>query len=70
MVIDAVRMDVGAVAGLRRVKNAVGVAKAVLLYTEHTLLSGDLATEFAQVHSCTAVPQYKCILHTNHFNFD
>jgi N4-(beta-N-acetylglucosaminyl)-L-asparaginase len=47
MVIDAVRMDVGAVASLRRVKNAVGVARAVLFHTTHTILAGDQATEFA-----------------------
>jgi isoaspartyl peptidase/L-asparaginase-like protein (Ntn-hydrolase superfamily) len=47
MVIDAVRMDIGCVAGLRRVKNAVGVARAVMLHTTHTMLIGDQATQFA-----------------------
>lgn len=47
MVIDAVRMDIGSVAALRRVKNAVGVARAVLFHTTHTMLAGELATEFA-----------------------
>ena len=33
--------DVGAVCGLRRIKNAVGVAKEVLLRTDHSILVGD-----------------------------
>lgn len=40
-------MDMGAVAGLRRVKGAISVAKAVMQHTKHSLLAGDLATEFA-----------------------
>ncbi|KAL2761153.1 hypothetical protein ACRALDRAFT_1078410 [Sodiomyces alcalophilus JCM 7366] len=47
MIMDGVTMKSGAVAGLRRVKNAIGVARAVLEYTSHTLLAGDLATQFA-----------------------
>lgn len=41
-------MNMGAVAGLRRIKNAAGVARLVLDYTNHSLLVGDLATEFAK----------------------
>lgn len=40
-------MEVGAVGDLRRVKNAVGVARAVMEHTQHTLLvgeSGDVTT--------------------------
>lgn len=40
-------MDMGAVGALRRVKNAIGVARDVLLHTKHSLLVGDQATEFA-----------------------
>ncbi len=47
MVMDGVTMDVGAVGYLRRVKNAIGVARAVMLYTTQTLLAGDGATQFA-----------------------
>lgn len=47
LVIDGETMDMGAVADLRRVKNAVGVARAVLYHTDHTLLAGDQATQFA-----------------------
>jgi Asparaginase len=34
--------DVGAVANLRNVKNAIGVAHAVMKYTTHTMLVGSL----------------------------
>lgn len=34
-------MEVGAVADLRRIKNAIGVARAVMELTEHTLLVGE-----------------------------
>ncbi|XP_046411593.1 N(4)-(Beta-N-acetylglucosaminyl)-L-asparaginase-like [Neodiprion fabricii] len=47
MIMDGVKMDVGAVGGLRRIKNAISVARKVLDHTEHTLLSGKLATDFA-----------------------
>ncbi|KAI1876003.1 uncharacterized protein JN550_001499 [Neoarthrinium moseri] len=47
MIMDGETMKSGAVAALRRVKNAIGVARHVLEYTSHTLLAGDLATQFA-----------------------
>ncbi|KAI3394000.1 hypothetical protein diail_3316 [Diaporthe ilicicola] len=47
MIQDGTTMKSGAVAGLRRVRDAIAVARLVLDYTEHTLLAGDLATEFA-----------------------
>ena len=34
--------DMGAVMGLRGVKNAVGVAEAVMKYTQHSILVGSL----------------------------
>lgn len=34
-------MEVGAVANLRRIKNAIGVARAVMELTEHTMLVGE-----------------------------
>lgn len=40
-------MNIGAVAGLRRIKNVIQVAKHVLENTEHTLIVGDHATQFA-----------------------
>jgi hypothetical protein len=40
-------MNMGAVASLRRVKNAISVARNVLEHTRHSLLVGDLATQFA-----------------------
>ena len=36
---------VGAVADLRRVKNAIRVAQSVLNYTKHTLLAGESGLE-------------------------
>lgn len=40
-------MNVGAVGGLRRIKNAISVARHVLEYTKHSLLVGESATKFA-----------------------
>lgn len=40
-------MDVGAVGGIRNIKNAISVARKVLDNTKHTLIGGSLATEFA-----------------------
>ncbi|XP_068144758.1 putative N(4)-(beta-N-acetylglucosaminyl)-L-asparaginase GD10667 [Drosophila tropicalis] len=48
MIMDGATMDVGAVGGLRRIKNAIRVARHVLENTQHTMLVGDLATEFGQ----------------------
>lgn len=51
--LDALIMDgtgsmrSGAVAGLRRVRDAVAVARYVLEHTTHSMLVGDLATRFA-----------------------
>ena len=39
--------DVGSVGCLRRVKSAISVARSVMEHTTHTLLVGELATEFA-----------------------
>ncbi|RYO97152.1 hypothetical protein DL765_011321 [Monosporascus sp. GIB2] len=47
MIMDGTTMKSGAVAALRRVKNAISVARHVLEHTTHTLLAGDLATDFA-----------------------
>ncbi|KDR17001.1 N(4)-(Beta-N-acetylglucosaminyl)-L-asparaginase [Zootermopsis nevadensis] len=47
MIMDGMTMNVGAVAALRRVKSAISVARCVLEHTQHTLLVGDQATQFA-----------------------
>ncbi|TFB02761.1 putative isoaspartyl peptidase/L-asparaginase 3 [Trichoderma ghanense] len=47
LIIDGQTLNAGAVANLRRVKDAVGVARHVLDYTRHTLLAGEQATQFA-----------------------
>ncbi|XP_044747930.1 N(4)-(Beta-N-acetylglucosaminyl)-L-asparaginase-like isoform X2 [Coccinella septempunctata] len=48
MVFDGTKMDMGAVGALRRIKNAIGVARDVLEHTEHSILVGELATQFAK----------------------
>lgn len=40
-------MNIGAVGSMRNVKNAIGVARHVLENTQHTLLVGEGATNFA-----------------------
>ena len=47
MILDGTTMNAGAVADLRRVKNAAAAARLVLEHTSHTLLAGDQATAFA-----------------------
>ncbi|KAI0203623.1 asparaginase [Astrocystis sublimbata] len=47
MIMDGTTMKSGSVAALRRIKNAIGVARAVLEHTTHTMLAGDFATDFA-----------------------
>ncbi|XP_038555582.1 N(4)-(beta-N-acetylglucosaminyl)-L-asparaginase [Micropterus salmoides] len=48
MIINGDTVEVGAVADLRRIKNAIGVARAVMEHTEHTLLVGESASLFAE----------------------
>nr|XP_017105999.2 putative N(4)-(beta-N-acetylglucosaminyl)-L-asparaginase GD10667 [Drosophila bipectinata] len=47
MVMDGKTMDVGAVAGLRTINDAIKAARLVLEHTHHTLLVGDSASDFA-----------------------
>lgn len=47
MIMDGTTMKSGAVAALRRIRSAIAVARHVLEHTTHTLLAGDLATDFA-----------------------
>lgn len=47
MIMDGRTMKSGAVAALRRVRDAIAVARMVLEHTEHTMLAGDFATDFA-----------------------
>ncbi|XP_039276431.1 N(4)-(Beta-N-acetylglucosaminyl)-L-asparaginase [Nilaparvata lugens] len=47
LIIDGATMNVGAVGGLRSIKSAISVARKVMDQTKHTLLAGDLATQFA-----------------------
>ncbi|CAJ2505525.1 Uu.00g129190.m01.CDS01 [Anthostomella pinea] len=47
MIMDGTTMKSGSVAALRRIKDAISVARAVLEHTTHTMLAGELATDFA-----------------------
>ncbi|KAG5666660.1 hypothetical protein PVAND_014675 [Polypedilum vanderplanki] len=44
---DGRTMNIGAVGSIRNIKDAIAVAKHVLLYTKHSLLVGEQATQFA-----------------------
>ncbi|XP_070495386.1 N(4)-(Beta-N-acetylglucosaminyl)-L-asparaginase-like [Chironomus tepperi] len=44
---DGKTMNVGAVGSIRNIKDAIAVAKHVLLYTKHSMLVGEQATDFA-----------------------
>lgn len=47
LIMDGLTMDAGSVAALRNVKSAVAVARKVMEHTEHTLLVGSQASDFA-----------------------
>lgn len=46
-IMDGATMNIGAVGALRRIKSAAKVARRVLDNTEHSILGGELATQFA-----------------------
>ncbi|XP_012811103.2 N(4)-(beta-N-acetylglucosaminyl)-L-asparaginase isoform X2 [Xenopus tropicalis] len=48
MIMNGNTMEIGAVAQLRRIKNAIGVARAVMEHTKHTFLVGESASLFAE----------------------
>ncbi|XP_045204023.2 N(4)-(Beta-N-acetylglucosaminyl)-L-asparaginase-like [Mercenaria mercenaria] len=47
MIMDGASHNVGGVGGLRRIKQAISVARKVLDNTDHSLLVGEAATQFA-----------------------
>ncbi|KAJ6438862.1 NAD(P)-binding protein [Purpureocillium lavendulum] len=47
LIMDGSTFGVGAVAALRRVRDAIAVARMVMEHTRHTMLAGDQATAFA-----------------------
>merc|ERR1712212_1295965 len=47
MMMDGLTFNVGAVASMRRIKSAISVARKVLEHTSHSILAGNLATQFA-----------------------
>lgn len=48
MIIDGDTMNIGAVGYLRKCRDAIGVARALMEHTTQTMLAGDAATKFAQ----------------------
>lgn len=66
LIIDGKTHDAGSVAGMKRVKDASAVARAVMTFTKHTLLVGEGATKFAidmgfeqeDLHSKESVQQW------------
>uniref|UniRef100_A0A3Q3VS42 Uncharacterized protein n=1 Tax=Mola mola TaxID=94237 RepID=A0A3Q3VS42_MOLML len=54
LIMNGDTMEVGAVADLRRIKNAIGVARAVMELTDHTMLVGESASVFAENMGFTA----------------
>ncbi|XP_065370401.1 putative N(4)-(beta-N-acetylglucosaminyl)-L-asparaginase GG24090 [Calliphora vicina] len=49
MIMDGSNMNIGAVGGLRQIKSAAKVARMVLEHTQHTMLVGDAASNFAEM---------------------
>jgi N4-(beta-N-acetylglucosaminyl)-L-asparaginase len=47
MIMDGTTINIGAVGAIRRIPDAIGVARKVMENTFHTLLVGDQATQFA-----------------------
>ncbi|XP_033112945.1 N(4)-(Beta-N-acetylglucosaminyl)-L-asparaginase-like [Anneissia japonica] len=47
MIMDGVTHDVGSVADLRRIKDAISVARSVMEHSSHTLIAGESATNYA-----------------------
>ena len=63
-IMDGRTQAAGAVAGLRRIKNPITLARAVMDKSKHVMLSGDGAERFAQQEGFTFVPNE--YFHTEH----
>ena len=50
-------LEAGAVAGVQGVRNPVALARAVMQYSDHVLLSGGGAAEFARNHNIPSAPE-------------
>lgn len=48
LIMDGITLNIGSVVDLRRIKNAVGVARGVLDRTKHSIMAGDGATNLAK----------------------
>jgi len=49
MIMDGTTMDVGSVGYIKRYRNAISLARLVMIYTDHTLLVGEGAEIFADM---------------------
>jgi len=56
-IMEGKSMNAGAVAGVRNIKNPINAARAVMENSEHVLLSGEGASEFARQQGLEIVPQ-------------
>lgn len=56
-IMEGKTMNAGAVAGVRNIKNPINAARAVMENSEHVLLSGEGASEFARQQGLEIVPQ-------------
>jgi L-asparaginase / beta-aspartyl-peptidase len=58
-IMDGATLNAGAVAGLHRVRNPIGLARAVMDHSPHVMMIGDGAETFAQQRGLTLVdPEY------------
>lgn len=55
-IMDGSTLNAGAVAGVKDIKNPISAAKQVLLNSEHVMLSGDGASQFAKEKGLEIVP--------------
>ena len=60
-------LEVGAVGNLQHVRQAISAARMVLRHSEHTLLAGLQATEFAQamVRTSSLAAPFLCLIRSS-----
>lgn len=56
-IMEGNKLEAGAVAGVQSIKNPVLLAKAVMEYSDHVMLSGHGAEEFALTHNLDFAPE-------------
>lgn len=65
IIVDGKTLDFGAVAAIRNVSNPVSVARRIMTETEHCMLAGRGATEFAHNLGFERIPDSHLISHRN-----